>query len=126
MAKETFKIGMVTFPGYAPLYVAKEKNLFENVNVELVRIESINDLRTALSSGKIDAYAATYDIFQSTQAKPDGVAFLAIDESHGGDGVLVADNINSIADIKGKAVGAEPGFPPYFILQYLLDSFNLA
>ena len=44
-------IGMVTFPGYAPLYLAKEKNLFPDVDVALVRIESIGDLREAINSG---------------------------------------------------------------------------
>ena len=43
--KQKVTIGMVTFPGYAPLYLAKEKNLFPNVDVTLVRIESIGDLR---------------------------------------------------------------------------------
>ena len=32
---EKVRIGMVTFPGYAPLYLAKEKNFFENVDVDL-------------------------------------------------------------------------------------------
>lgn len=124
--KEKVTIGMVTFPGYAPLYLAKEKNLFHDVDVSLVRIESIGDLRAAMNSGKIDMYAATYDIFQNMQGStPPGIGFVAIDESHGADGVVVKDGINSIADLKGKTVGAEPGFPPYFILQYLLNKENM-
>ena len=34
----TFKIGMVTFAGYAPLYLAKEKGFFGDLTVELQRI----------------------------------------------------------------------------------------
>lgn len=120
--KQKVTIGMVTFPGYAPLYLAKEKNLFPDVDVTLVRIESIGDLRAAMNSGRIDMYAATYDIFQNMQGSaPPGIGFIAIDESHGADGVVVKEGINSMADLKGKTVGAEPGFPPYFILQYLLN-----
>jgi NitT/TauT family transport system substrate-binding protein len=119
-------IGMVTFPGYAPLYLAKEKNLYPDVDVTLVRIESIGDLRAAMNAGRIDMYAATYDIFQNMQGSaPPGIAFIAIDESHGADGVVVKEGINSMADLKGKIVGAEPGFPPYFILQYLLNKENM-
>lgn len=115
-------IAMVTFPGYAPLYVAKEKGFFNGVDVELKRIESIGDIRAAMRSGDINVYAATYDIYQSTKdVPPAGVGFLAIDESHGADGVAVAKNINSVKDLKNKKVGAEPGFPPYLVLQYLLD-----
>ena len=124
--KQKITIGMVTFPGYAPLYLAKEKSLFADVDVTLIRIESIGDLRAAMNSGKVDMYAATYDIYQNMQGSaPPGIGFLAIDESHGADGLVVKDGINSMADLKGKTVGAEPGFPPYFILQYLLNKENM-
>jgi len=124
--KKSVTIGMVTFPGYAPLYLANEKNLFQDVKVNLVRIESIGDLRAAMNSGQIDMYAATYDIFQAVEGnEPPGVGFLAIDESHGGDGVVVSSDIAELKDLKGKTVAAEPGFPPYFILQYLLNKEGL-
>src|SRR3989339_1949052 len=115
-------IAMVTFPGYAPLYVAKEKGFFEGADVELTRIESIGDIRAAMRSGSINMYAATYDIYQSTKGvAPEGIGFVVIDESHGADGVAVAGGINSVADLRGKKVAAEPGFPPYLVLQYLLN-----
>ncbi|MCR4313783.1 MAG: ABC transporter substrate-binding protein [Candidatus Uhrbacteria bacterium] len=121
--KNSVKIGMVTFPGYAPLYLAQDKELWgSDLDVELIRIESIGDLRAAMVTGDIDMYAATYDIFEATEGvEPPGVAFLAVDESHGGDGVVVREGINSLSDLRGKTVGAEPGFPPHFILQYLLN-----
>jgi len=125
--KESVTIGMVTFPGYAPLYLAQEKGLFEDIDVNLVRIEAIGDIRAAMNSGKIDMYAATYDIFQAVdKSVPPGVGFLAIDESHGGDGVVVSDKIKELKDLTGKTVGAEPGFPPYFILQYLLNKEGMS
>ncbi|MGI8467009.1 MAG: ABC transporter substrate-binding protein [Pyrinomonadaceae bacterium] len=124
--RQKVTIGMVTFPGYAPLYLAKEKNLFPNADVTLVRIESIGDLRAAMNSGSIDMYAATYDIFQTMPVSPPtGIGFIAVDESHGADGVVVKGGINSMADLRGKTVGAEPGFPPYFILQHLLNKENM-
>ena len=125
--KESVTIGLVTFPGFAPLYLAKEKNLFKDLEVKLVRIEAIGDLRAAMNSGKIDMYAATYDIFQAVSGnEPPGIGFLAIDESHGGDGVVVSGNIKELKDLKDKTFGAEAGFPPYFILQYLLNKEGLS
>lgn len=119
---EKVTIGMVTFPGYAPLYLAKEKEFFDNIDVDLVRIEAIGDLRSAMISGSIDMYIATPDIYQSVEnQEPPGVGFLAIDESNGADGIAVMNDVNSMADLKGKKLGAEPGFPPYFILQYMLN-----
>lgn len=122
----TVRIGMVTFPGYAPFYLAKEKGFFGYLDVELVRIESIGDLRAAMYSNKIDMYLATPDIFQAIENhEPPGIGFLAIDESFGADGIITDESINSMADLKGLKVGAEPGFPPYFILQYMLDKENM-
>ena len=115
-------IAMDTFPGYGPLYVAKEKGLFKNLDVNLIRIEDIGQMRSAMSSGQVDVYASTYDIFQSTQgANVPGVGFMLIDESHGADGILVNESISTIADLEGKKLAAEPGLPPYFLLQYVLD-----
>ncbi len=123
---QTVRIGMVTFPGYAPFYLANDKGFFEDVNVELLRIEAIGDIRAAMNSGKIDMYIATHDIFQAIEnQEPPGIGFLAVDESFGADGIAVTDNIKNIADLKGLIVGAEPGLPPYFILQYLLNKENM-
>jgi NitT/TauT family transport system substrate-binding protein len=114
-------IGMVTFPGYAPFYVAREFGLFEGINVNLVRIESIGDLRAAMLAGRIDAYLATYDIFQSIQGRaPIGKMIYAIDTSVGADGVVGDASVADIAAVIGKRVGAEPGFPPHFVLTYML------
>ena len=49
----------------------------------------------------------------------------AIDESAGGDGVVVAGDIKDLAGLKGKKVAAEPGLPPNFVLLYLLDKYGL-
>ena len=124
--KDTVNIGMVTFPGYAPFYLAKEKKLFDNIDVNLHRIEAVGDLRAALKGGSIDMYIATFDIFQAIEnIDPPGIGFLLVDESHGADGIVVTSDIKDISDLKGKTVGAEPGFPPYFILQYMLNKSNL-
>lgn len=125
--KQKITIGMVTFPGYAPLYLAKEKGFFEGLEVNLVRIEAIGDLRAALSSGQIDMYASTYDIFQANQgADVPGIGFMLIDESHGADGIVAAEGLNTITDLKGKRLAGEPGLPPYFLLEYLLNKESLS
>ena len=114
-------MGMVTFPGYAPLYVANQLNLFGTLKVNLVRIESIGDLRAAMLSNRIDAYLATYDIYQSIQGRaPVGKMIYAIDTSVGADGVVADASIKDVAGIVGETVGVEPGFPPHFVLTYML------
>lgn len=119
-AAKTFNIGMVTFAGYAPLYLAKEKGFFGDLDVRLNRIEQIASIRAAITGGDLDAYLATTDIALDINNRPPGVSVWAIDESAGGDGVVVAENIKDLKALKGKTVAAEPGLPPYFVLMYLL------
>lgn len=124
--KQKITIGMVTFPGYAPLFIAKEKEYYGNTEVNLVFIESLGELRSALQSGKIDAYQMTYDMFQSVKdITPDGIAFLATDESRGADGIIASTSIRTPEQLKGKIVGTEPGFPAYLLLLSYLDKAGL-
>lgn len=123
---KSFNIGMVTFAGYAPFYLAKEKGFFNGVAVELHRIEEIATIRAAMANGKLDAYLATPDIALDTNTPPPGVAVWAIDESAGGDGVVVDKSIIDLVGLKGKKVAAEPGFPPNFVLLYLLHKNGMA
>lgn len=117
---ESFDIGMVTFAGYAPLYLAKEKGFFGDLDVELHRIDEVGSIRAGISSGELEAYLATPDIALDTNNRPLGKAVWAIDESAGGDGVVVSGEIADLKDLRGKTVGHEPGLPPSFILLYLL------
>jgi NitT/TauT family transport system substrate-binding protein len=125
-SRKPFSIGMVTFAGYAPLYLAKEKGFFGDLDVQLQRIEDIPSIRAAMSRGDLDAYLATPDIALDTNAKPPGKAVWAIDESAGGDGVVVSGDISDLAGLKGKKVAAEPGLPPNFVLLYLLYQNGMA
>ncbi len=122
----TFDIGMVTFAGYAPLYLAKEKGFFGSLDVRLHRIEEVASIRAGMASGELEAYLATIDIALDTNARPPGVAVWAIDESAGGDGVVVGPGIEDLQQLKGLLVAAEPGLPPYFIFLYLLHQNGMS
>lgn len=122
---QPFDIGMVTFPGYAPLYLAKEKGFFGDLDVRLQRIEEIPSIRAAVVKGDLEAYLATPDIAFDTNIPAPGKAVWAVDESAGGDGVVVSSDIGDITQLKGRKVAGEPGFPPYFIMLYLLHQHGL-
>jgi NitT/TauT family transport system substrate-binding protein len=120
-----FNIGMVTFAGYAPLYLAKEKGFFGDLDVQFQRIEEVPSIRAAVVKGDLDAYLATPDIAMDTNAAAPGKAVWAIDESAGGDGIVVSESIAKLQDLKGKTVAVEPGLPPSFVLMYLLYKNNM-
>lgn len=116
---------MVTFAGYAPLYLAKEKGFFGDLDVQLHRIEEIPSIRAGVVKGDLEAYLATPDIALDTNTRPPGKAVWAIDESAGGDGVIVAGTIDDLIGLRGRKVAGEPGLPPYFIMLYLLHKHGL-
>lgn len=123
---ESFDIGMVTFAGYAPLYLAREKGFFGDLDVQLRRIEEVPSIRSAIASGELEAYLATPDIALDTNTPAPGKAVWAIDESAGGDGVVVVGDIEDITEFRGRRVAGEPGLPPYFIMLYLLHQNGLS
>src|ERR1051326_2647817 len=124
--RKSFNIGMVTFAGYAPLYLAKGKGFFGDLEVNLQRIEEVPSIRAGVARGDLDAYLATPDIALDTNSKPVGRAVWAIDESAGGDGGGVSEGIHNLSELKGKKVAAEPGLPPNFVLLYLLHQNGLS
>ena len=90
---EPIKLGMSTWLGYAPLYLAKEKGFFQKqgVDVEIVVIESPADRRVAFAADKIQGFATTVDTQVMTAAAENPIPVkqvLAIDDSHGGDGIV--------------------------------------
>lgn len=124
--REPFDLGMVTFAGYAPLYLAKEKGFFGDLDVRLHRIEEVASIRAGVTNGRLEGYLATTDIALDTNSRPPGVAVWALDESAGGDGVVVTAGVKTLSALRGKTVAAEPGLPPHFILLYLLHQNGLS
>jgi len=123
---EPIKLGMSTWLGYAPLYLAKEKGFFnkQGVDVEIVVIESPADRRAAFAADKIRGMATTVDTHVMTSAAENPIPVkqvLALDDSHGGDGIVAKKEIKTIKDLKGKTVAAQLGAgASYFWLNYVL------
>jgi NitT/TauT family transport system substrate-binding protein len=125
-AAEPIKLGMSTWLGYAPLYLAKEKGFFQKqgLEVEIVVIESPADRRVAFAADKIQGFATTVDTHVMTAAAENPIPLkqvLALDDSHGGDGIVAKKEIKTIKDLKGKTVAAQLGAgASYFWLNYVL------
>jgi NitT/TauT family transport system substrate-binding protein len=124
---EPIKLGMSTWLGYAPLYLAKEKGFFQKrgIEVEVVVIESPADRRAAFAADRIQGMATTVDTHVMTAAAENPIALkqvLAMDDSHGGDGMVAKKEIKAIKDLKGKTVAAQLGAgASYFWLNYVLS-----
>ena len=76
-AAEPIKLGMSTWLGYAPLYLAKEKGFFQKrgIEVEIVVIESPADRRVAFAADKIQGFATTVDTHRYDRGRRESDSF---------------------------------------------------
>ncbi|MEQ8189383.1 MAG: OmpA family protein [Candidatus Eremiobacterota bacterium] len=123
---EPFRIGIVTWPGFGPLFVAKEKGFFDGLNVEITPMDDTVPRRAAFSSKKVEAITETLDSFACGIASIPGKAVLKTDDSCGGDGLIVNKKIQKVNELKGKKIAFPQGLPSHFFLVYLLSLTGLS
>lgn len=126
--KKPFKMAIVTWVGFGPFYIAQNKGFFkeEGIDVELVRIEDFGARRGALASGTLQGSVETVDSLAIGIAEGlPAIEVLKVDESCGGDGIVVKKEIKSIKDLKGKTVAFSKGSPSHFFLLYLMKKEGL-
>ena len=86
------------------------------------------DRHLAIASGDVQCAATTVEtwIVWNANGVPTTQIF-QLDKSYGADGMAVRDNIQKIADLKGKTVAASsPGTAPYFTLAWFLKKNGLS
>ena len=128
-ALEKLKIGTVVWAGYAPFYVADELDLYKAHDLK-VELQFFNDpalIPSAMLGSALDGGMLTYDQMVGGVAK--GLkqkVVMPIDFSNGGDAIVAAKSITSVADFKGKKVGFNPLSPSDFLLAYALKVNGLS
>lgn len=124
----TLSIGHTTWVGYGPLFLARDLGYFKQagLDVQLTTIEESSLYMAAAASGKLSGAASTIDeILKYRSSQFCFRSVLALDESAGGDGIVAAKGIQSVKDLKGKAVAVNEGSVSMFWLSYLLKRSGL-
>ena len=70
------------------------------------------------ASGQLSGSASTIDEVSSTARRFCFKAVAALDDSHGGDGVLVGKDVQCLQELKGQAVAVNEGSTSQFWLSY--------
>src|SRR5688572_9006117 len=128
-AQEKIRMLAPTWPGFAPVWVAKDMGYFKDQGLEVdIRFEDDrSNVLAAMARGDIEVDMRTVGEHQGrprTDTTP-GIIIGTIDKSVGGDGVVVDGSIKSAADLKGKIVAAEPNIPARLLLQLELKKSGL-
>lgn len=128
-AETKISLGMSGWTGFAPLTLAKEAGLFKKhgLDVTIVKVPQASR-HLAIASGDIQCAATTVETWLVWNAS--GVEtreIFQLDKSYGADGMVVRNDIATIADLKGKTVAASaPGTAPYFTLAWFLHKNGLS
>jgi NitT/TauT family transport system substrate-binding protein len=128
-AQEKIRMLAPTWPGFAPVWVAKDLGYFKDQGLEVeIRFEDDrSNVLAAMARGDIEVDMRTVGEHQGRprDAKTPGIIIGTIDKSVGGDGVVVDGAIGSAAELKGKTVAAEPNIPARLLLQLELKKAGL-
>jgi NitT/TauT family transport system substrate-binding protein len=116
-------VGMWSYPGYAPLVVAKEMGC-EGLDLKIKAVKDIKEARVLLKNGTIDATVCVVDAHVHTRSQNIRTqVVLKLATSIGADGVVVRDDITSLKDLYGKRVAWVQDEPPHFLLLALAEKY---
>ena len=117
------KLGMTTWVGYGEIFLAQELGYFAEggLTVDPQIIEEASLTMAGVASGELQGTAATIDeIMKYRSGEMCFKAVYALDDSHGGDGILASADVAAFADLKGKDVGMNEGSVSQFWFNILL------
>ncbi len=127
---DPIKIGYSAWPGWFPLAVAEKEGLFTQagVNVELQFFADYLGSLDAMAAGQLDGNTQTLnDTMFAVAAGDQQVIVVTNDNSAGNDAIICDASVgDTIADLKGKTIAAEPGVVDHFLLLQGLASAGLA
>jgi NitT/TauT family transport system substrate-binding protein len=126
---EPLRIGYLTWVGLGPLFVAKEKGLFakEGVEVALINMAIHEAMYAGLFAGQIDMIDATVDdMLPNYDPEQPYACVFTLTESLGADGIVATNDIQSIADLRGKMVAFAERTVSQFYLNVLLKDAGLS
>ncbi|MEL7332938.1 MAG: ABC transporter substrate-binding protein [Cyanobacteria bacterium J06560_2] len=123
-------IGYSNWAGWWPWAIAEQEGLFaaNNVNVEMRWFDGYVESMEALAAGQLDGNCQTLNdtISFAADAANGMVAVLVNDNSAGNDKIIVAEGIDTVADLKGKKVAVEEGVVDDFLLSLALEEEGLS
>ncbi|MGV0104525.1 ABC transporter substrate-binding protein [Nostoc sp. DSM 114160] len=122
------KVVFASFVGELPGIIAQEKGFFKDqgVDVELIHKQYTQLEQANFNAGKYDGITSSLGNFIIWSGiNPDIQGAIVIDESIGADVVVAKSKIKTVADLKGKKLGANlGGFSEVFVTE-MLKTANL-
>lgn len=120
------KVGTNIWPGYEPLYLARDLGYFENSPIRLVEYSSATQVIRAYRNNVIQVAALTMDeVLLLLENGLDPRVILVMDISNGADAILAKPEIKNLKDLRGKKVGVESTALGAFFINQALNTVGL-
>lgn len=113
------RVGITSWAGFDIVLYAQEAGLFKQrgLDVQLIRFENQQDSTRAMLRGTLDAtFVSLWDVVQSDSRSDKPAVLMVTNISHGADGIVAQPAIKSVANLRGKRVGAKLGTVNHLIL----------
>lgn len=123
------RLGTILWPGYEPIYLAREQGLLDAEQVVLVEYVNSNDVLRGMLNDVLDAGALTMDevlSLASQRGDDEFVIFHVADISHGSDAILARPPIETIEQLRGQRIGYEITALGSYFLDRALDGVPLS
>ncbi len=116
------RVGTNVWPGYEPLYLARQLEGWPQAHLSLVEYPSASEVLRAFRNKTLEAASLTLDevLLLRQQGVPVKVV-LVHDVSEGGDVIVARQGIASMSDLKGKRMGVEAGALGAYVLTRALE-----
>ncbi len=102
------RIGTNLWPGYEPLYVARDQQAFQTMDVQLIEYRAAGQVLNGLRKGTINMAAVTLDEAVRIAASGVGIEVIWLfNISDGADQLIARPGITQISELKGKRIGIE-------------------
>lgn len=120
------RIGSSPWPGYEPLYLARDLGYLDQNKVKLFELPSADITLESFRNHSTDMATLTLDGILELLSEGVGMRMILImDISHGGDVALASPAVKSLADLKGKRIAAANIPLGIYMVSRMLDKAGL-
>lgn len=125
-AAEPLRIVSSPWPGFEPLYLARDLGYWDEKQAILNELPSFNIVLESFSNGSADIATITLDETLTLLSQGKKLRILAaMDVSNGADAVMAKPHVRTLADLKGKRIAVTNIPLGVFMLSRTLDAAGL-
>lgn len=124
---EPLRLGTNVWPGYEPLYLAREIGQLDQKRVRLIGYPSATEVISAFRNRSLEAASLTLD--EALLLVDSGLPIKVImvhDVSHGADVIVARPGIRRVSDLTGKTIAVESSALGAYVITRALQKHGIA